>query len=72
MKLLDFFYIRLKLIGEFLVSKLEALPDCTPNEFDYFEDVLKVGPDLVSICMLKVNIFGLEYVDIVCFAFVQI
>lgn len=42
LKLSDFLAYALKSIGQFLKPELEDVFDKTPNEFDSFEDVLKL------------------------------
>lgn len=38
----DFLYLGLKSLVQFLLPAFEAICDSTPNEFDTFEDVLKL------------------------------
>lgn len=42
LKLSDFLAYALKSIAQFLLPEFEALVDSTPDEFDTFEDVLKL------------------------------
>jgi linoleate 9S-lipoxygenase len=42
LKLSDFLGYALKSIGQFLKPELESIFDSTPNEFDSFQDVIKL------------------------------
>ncbi|XP_057852227.1 linoleate 9S-lipoxygenase 6 isoform X2 [Cryptomeria japonica] len=49
LKLSDFLAYAIKSLGQFLQPELKAIFDSTPNEFDSFEDVLKLYSDGIKL-----------------------
>jgi linoleate 9S-lipoxygenase len=49
LKLSDFLAYSLKSVAQLLVPELKSLFDSTPNEFDSFEDIMKVYSDGIKL-----------------------